>query len=89
MDLAPGSTENKSIHTYEWTVPDEPPEQVRIRVRMDNVATDYFDESDADLTIAAGADPAIPTVSSWGMAAMTLFVLTAGTLIMPRKQPCA
>lgn len=85
-DLPPGSPVAGSIHTYDWTVPDDPSAQVRVRVRMDNAATDYFDESDGDLTIEASISPAIPTVSSWGMAAMTLLVLTAGTLIIRRTR---
>lgn len=54
-DLPPGSSSVGSIHTYDWTVPDDPSNQVRVRVRMDNVATDYFDISDADLTIVTPA----------------------------------
>ena len=51
MDLPPGSPAVGSIHTYNWTVPDDPSGQVRVRVRMDNSATDYFDISDANLSI--------------------------------------
>lgn len=53
-DLPPGSQQAGSIHTYDWTVPDDPSDQVRVRVRMDNSGTDYYDESDADLTIESG-----------------------------------
>ena len=53
MNLPPGSGAVGSIHTYDWTVPDDPSVQVRVRVRMDNSATDYFDISNADLSIVS------------------------------------
>jgi|GEM_PF-1318902 hypothetical protein len=54
MDLAPGSTTVNSMHQYDWTVPNAPSSQVRVRVRMDNAGTDYLDISNANLTIQAG-----------------------------------
>ena len=42
-------------HYFDWVVPDTPSSQVRVRVDMNNVNIDYFDESDADLTIAPAA----------------------------------
>lgn len=85
QDLPPGSAEAGSVHTYDWTVPDDPSNQVRIRVRMDNSATDYEDISDADLTIETG--PPIPTVSEWGIIVTMLLVLTAGTIALCRGKP--
>jgi hypothetical protein len=42
--------------TYAWTIPDGlNSDQVKIRVRMDNSATDYFDVSDAPFTITGAA----------------------------------
>ena len=51
MDLPPGSGAVGSLHTYDWTVPDEFSKKVRIRVRMDNSGTDYEDISDKNLTV--------------------------------------
>ncbi len=42
-------------HYFDWVVPDTPSNQVRVRVEMNNVGTDYFDESDADLAILPAA----------------------------------
>ena len=60
MDLPPGSPAAGSIHTYDWTVPDDPSDQVRLRVRMDNDTTDYWGFSDENLTIKSPA-VAVPT----------------------------
>ena len=51
MDLPPGSSSPGVPHTFDWTVPDAPSSQVRVRVRMDNSGADYYDESDGDLEI--------------------------------------
>ena len=56
MDLAPGSGAVGSIHTYEWVVPETMTSQGRIRVRMDNVGTNYEDISDNDFSITCYAD---------------------------------
>lgn len=85
MDLPPGDPTVGSIHTYEWTVPDDPTDQARIRVRMDNSGTDYEDISNADFTIETG-DPSVPTVSACGLSVMTLLMLTAGTLVYRRRR---
>ncbi len=50
-DLAVGDPSAGSLHGFVWTVPDTPSGQVRVFVRQDNTGVDYFDESDADLTI--------------------------------------
>ena len=57
MDLPTGNPDAGSVHTYDWTVPDIPSEQARVRVRMDNSGTDYYDESKADFTIASVTCP--------------------------------
>jgi hypothetical protein len=57
MDLPPGNPDAGSVHTYDWTVPDTPSDQARVRVRMDNSGTDYYDGSKADFTIASGTCP--------------------------------
>ena len=57
MDLPTGNPDAGSVHTYDWTVPDTPSDQARVRVRMDNSGTDYYDESKEDFTIASGACP--------------------------------
>jgi len=46
-----GDTAAGSLHSFTWTVPDDPSTTVRVRVRQDNTGTDYFDVSDADLAI--------------------------------------
>lgn len=53
-DLPPGSTNVGSIHEYTWTVPDDLSSKVRVRVRMDNSGTDYYDVSDSNLAIVPG-----------------------------------
>ncbi len=50
-DLPPGPFGVGSVHTYDWVIPDAVSDQVRVRVRMDNAGTDYFDISDGDLSI--------------------------------------
>ncbi|MCH7591900.1 MAG: hypothetical protein IH989_03835, partial [Planctomycetes bacterium] len=55
MDLPPGDASQGSIHTYDWTIPDTPSTQVRVRVRMDNSGFDYVAESVADLVIETAA----------------------------------
>ncbi len=57
-NLPPGPFNVGSVHTYDWTIPDAVSDQVRVRVRMDNAGTDYFDISDGDLSIV----PIVPTV---------------------------
>lgn len=59
-DLPPGDPSAGSVHTFDWTVPNTPTTQGRVRVRMDNSGTDYFDESNANLTI----EQAVAIVSS-------------------------
>jgi len=54
MDLPPGDDSAGSVHTYDWIVPDDVTTEGRVRVRMDNRGTDYFDISDADFTIERG-----------------------------------
>ncbi len=51
MDIPGGDNTVSSIHTYNWTVPDDPSSQIRVRVRQDNSVYDYEDTSNADLTI--------------------------------------
>ncbi len=51
MDLPMGDPSVGSVHTYEWTIPDAVTNRARVRVRMDNSATDYFDISNANFSI--------------------------------------
>ena len=53
MDLPPGSFAVGSVHNYDWVIPNDPSDQVRVRVRMDNAGSDYEDVSNADLSIVA------------------------------------
>jgi len=50
-DLPAGDGTPGAMQSHLWTVPDEDSGQVRVRVRQDNLGTDYLDISDADLTI--------------------------------------
>ncbi|MCH8823131.1 MAG: hypothetical protein IH984_06435 [Planctomycetes bacterium] len=50
-DLPPGSGTVGSVHTYDWEIPDDISNQVRVRVRMDNSGTDYEDISNNNLSI--------------------------------------
>jgi hypothetical protein len=44
-----------ALTSYQWTVPNTPSTQVRVRVTQDNSGTDYDDISASDLTIAVAA----------------------------------
>ncbi len=66
-DLPPGDPTVGSVHTYDWTVPDTPSTQVRVRVRMDNSGMDYFDESASDLTIVAAPGGTTHVVEQVGL----------------------
>ncbi len=50
-NLPPGSFLVGSVHTYDWTVPDDPDDSVWVRVKMDNSGTDYYDVSNAPFSI--------------------------------------
>jgi len=65
QNLPPGSGAVGSVHTYEWTIPDAPSDNVFVRVRMDNTATDYFDVSNAPLSIVTltAPEPLLPDAS--------------------------
>ena len=54
-DLPAGSGVVGSVHTFNWTIPDTPSTTAYVRVRMDNIGTDYYDESDFALTIIGTA----------------------------------
>ena len=52
LDVPPGSGAVESVHTYDWTILAEAvSDQVRVRVRMDNIGTDYEDISDRNFTV--------------------------------------
>ncbi len=51
FNLPPGSPAVGSIHTYNWTVPAVINSSVWVRVRMDNVGTDYYDVSNGPFSI--------------------------------------
>ena len=57
MNLPPGSPAVGSVHTYDWTVPEEAvSDQVRVRVHMDNYFDiDYEDVSDGDVTVTTAS----------------------------------
>ncbi len=82
MNLPPGDPAGGSIHTYDWTVPDDLSDQVRVRVRMDNNGMDYEDISTGNLTIGPGP---VPTVSDWGLLFMALLIATAGSVVLRRR----
>ncbi len=96
VDLPPGSSALGSVHAYDWIVPNCPSDQARVRVRMDNSGTDYFDESDTEFTIEGkvdvqdsvcpepgpSADVSGPVMC--GMGVLSLMLLSPGTLIIAR-----
>jgi hypothetical protein len=49
-------TDHTGGHSYNWTVPDSPSDQVRVRVQQDNTGPDYLDVSDANLAIVQGSE---------------------------------
>jgi len=51
MNLPGGDPSIGGIHTYNWTIPDNQSNQIRVRVRQDNSIFDYEDISNANLTI--------------------------------------
>ncbi|MHC4414988.1 MAG: hypothetical protein ACYS0G_06875 [Planctomycetota bacterium] len=50
-NLPPGSPAEGSIHTYDWTVPNDPDDSAWVRVKMDNSGTDYYDTSNSSFSI--------------------------------------
>ena len=94
LNLPPGNPVNGSIIDYTWVVPDNISSTVRVRVRQDNVGTDYLDISDSNLAItpALGTSycgPAMPNstgqpgvVFAWGSSVVADqdFHLTAAQL---------
>lgn len=63
LNLPPGSSATGSIHTYNWTLPNTPSKQVRVRVQMDNTLADYEDLSDRNFEL----EPSVPVEqSTWG-----------------------
>lgn len=50
-NLPAGSGAVGSVHTYDWTIPDNVSDEVRVRVIMDNSGTDYSDISNGNLSI--------------------------------------
>ena len=57
IDLPPGDPSDKSIHTYEWTIPDAVNDTVWVRVYMNNGGgLDYTDFNDAPFSIVAAPD---------------------------------
>lgn len=82
-DLPAGSQSVGSIHTYDWTVPDDLSNQVRVGARMDNSGMDYEDISNADLTIATVP---VPTVFEGSLIVMTLLAIIAGTFILSQRR---
>jgi len=51
LALPPGDISTGAQHTFPWTVPDDPSDRVRVRVKQDNTDEDYYDESDEDVEI--------------------------------------
>ena len=51
LNLPPGSNAVGSVHTYDWTVPDDVQATVWVRVIMDNSGTDYTDFNDLPFSI--------------------------------------
>ncbi len=83
IDLDYGNPSMGSIHQYQWDVPNTPSNQVRIRVRQDNVGFDYEDSSDMDFTIRSGIDNAIiaiPTMTPLGLLLLCLLISAAVVL---------
>ncbi len=66
LDLPPGDTSINSIHTYEWTVPNDLAEDAWVRVVMDNSGADYQDVSDASFAIV----PAPGVLAMFGCGAL-------------------
>ena len=83
MDLPAGSQSVGSTHTYDWTVPDDLSNQVRVRVRMDNSGMDYEDISNADFTIVTAP---VPTVSEGSLIVTALLAIIAGTFILSQRR---
>ena len=51
LDLPPGNGAPGSIHTFEWTIPNDPSSEAWVRVVMDNSGQDYQDVSNASFSI--------------------------------------
>lgn len=59
IGLPPGSTAGGSVHFYDWIVPDNVSDQVRVRIIQDNpgMTQDYLDRSNNDLSIISCSAP--------------------------------
>ena len=53
LDIPVGDNSPKSIHTYNWVVPDMQSDTVWVRVVMDNTSGDYDDTNDLPFSIVA------------------------------------
>jgi hypothetical protein len=78
-NLPPGDPSADSVHTYDWTVPDAVAQFAWVRVRMDNVGTDYYDWNDLPFSIVppcpwdlddtgdVGVTDFLNLLADWGM----------------------
>ncbi len=67
MDLPAGDISEGAVHTFQWTIPEEVSDDVRVRVRQDNSDEDYEDESDSANSIrqlVLRADPEVTSPSN-------------------------
>ena len=53
-DIPLGDGSSGAAHSFQWTVPDEPSDRVRVRVVQDNNGVDYEDISDGAVEIIEG-----------------------------------
>ena len=88
MNLPPGSGLPGSIHEYEWVVPAVMTDQGRIRVRMDNVGTNYEDISDGNFSIVA-CPCACDFDTSTGVGVCDLIDFTTFAGLFATGDPCA
>ena len=59
LNLPPGDGSPGSIHTYDWTIPDDRADDAWVRVIMDNSGVDYIDVSDASFAIVPAPAPLV------------------------------
>ena len=74
LGLPAGNTSGGAPHSFLWTAPAINSSTVRIRVKMDNTGTDYYDMSNGDFSInsALTANLASLSISAGGTQQLTL-----------------
>ena len=88
-DLPVGDPTVGSLHTYDWTIPNQVTDLARVKIVQDNFAGDYEDISDSEFSIVAiDGEPAYLAIdmkqSTYGRSARALPLIGDSPLILNR-----